>query len=64
MYMYVYGYVHVHLKVTHAHLDLRKTIITLVWNYQQSFHLHLIIRPILFLCMSIYNPLFHYSVRL
>ena len=28
------------LQITKGHLDLRKTIITLVWNDQQSFYLH------------------------
>ena len=39
--------------------------ITLVWNNWQSFflhHIHIITLPVLCLCVSNFNPLFHYCV--
>ena len=55
-YMYLlawkdYEYLIYSLKVIHVHRNLRNMFITLVWNVQQSFHLHhfhIIVLPVLF----------------
>ena len=34
-------YIYTTVKVIHVHLHLRKIFLTLIWNDQQSLHLHL-----------------------